>query len=310
MISTDAVRTLRLGTRGSVLALRQTRHVAALLRVHDPALHVSETIIGTRGDRDAETPLQEIGAKGVFTEDLSRALREGEIDAAVHSLKDVPVEPAAGLVIAAVCARVDPRDALISRTYDSLAALPAGATVGTSSARRTAQILAARPELRIVPLRGNVETRIEKARSGAPDAIVVAAAGLIRLGLEDEIREWLAPDPFLPAPGQAALAVQCRADDRTLLALCRLIDEPLARAETTAERAFLAALGGGCSMPISALARADAVTSRLRMRGAISARDGSRTIVVHNEGAMSEATAVGMALAAAAERHGAHGLLA
>jgi hydroxymethylbilane synthase len=308
MTTVPASRTVRLGTRGSALALAQTEHVATLLRATRPDLEIGHRIIRTRGDADSTTPLPAIGGKGVFTEELERALRDGEIDAAVHSLKDLPVAPAPGLAIAAICAREDAREALVSRGFRSLATLPAGAVVGTSSLRRTAQLLALRSDLVIRPLRGNVETRVAKA-GGAYDAVVLAAAGLLRLGLGSEIVQLFPIDEFLPAPGQGALAVQCRADDRELLAVLGRIDDQRVRAATTAERSFLAALGGGCSLPVAAFANVHQPNSTLLLRGLVASANGGRIVRVTIEGAAAEAIALGERLAAEALAAGARELL-
>ncbi|MCI0435227.1 MAG: hydroxymethylbilane synthase [Gemmatimonadetes bacterium] len=301
-------RAVRLGTRGSALALTQTRLVASLLRSQHPSIEFTERVIGTQGDRDRETPLPAIGGKGVFTEDLEKALRAREIDAAVHSLKDLPVDTAADLVIAAVPVRADARDALVS-TYDSIAAMPAGATVGTSSVRRAALLRWVRRDLCITPLRGNVETRVGRVRSGALEAIIVAAAGMLRLGLEAEITTMLPVEPFLPAPGQGAIAVQCLADDAGMVTLLGVIDDARARAETTAERAFLRILGGGCSMPISALAEAGNGHDLL-IRGLVCSADGERVLRVSAEGALDDAERTGLRLGEQALRLGAAELIA
>ena len=215
-------------------------------------------MIATAGDRTQARgePLPEIGGKGLFTAELERALREGEIDLAVHSLKDLPTEDADGVVVGAVTRREDVRDCLVAR--ERLAGRPGeGAVVGTSSLRRAAQLRALRPDLEIRSIRGNVDTRIGKVRAGEYDAALLAAAGIRRLGLEQEVTEWLAPETMLPAPGQGALAIQCRAGDDAMLALLAELDDPAARAETTAERAFLRALGAGCAAPVAALANGD-----------------------------------------------------
>ncbi len=302
-------RVIRLGTRGSGLALIQTRLIASLLETRDPDIETVERVIATRGDHDRTSPLPAIGGKGVFTEELERALRTGDIDVAVHSLKDLPVEPAADLVLGAIPLRADARDALVSR-HRSIEALPEGAVVGTSSVRRAAQLRSLRPDLEVRALRGNVETRVARVREGALEAAILAAAGLHRLGLDAEIAELLPIDVFLPAPGQGALAVQCRADDTVVLAALASIDDARIRAATTAERAFLAALGGGCSMPISALAETSDGGTGLHLRGQVSARDGSRVVNVAAAGGLDEAAAVGHRLAGEALRLGAAELLA
>jgi len=299
---------LRLGTRGSALALWQAEHVAARLRTGTTVLRIDVEILSSRGDADRVTPLPEIGGKGVFTEHLERALREGRIDLAVHSLKDLPVETPAGLVLGAILGRDDPRDVLVSRDGAELATLAPGAVVGTSSTRRTAQVLAVRPDLAPKPIRGNVETRLEKVANGTYDAAVLAAAGITRLGLGERITEYLPIDTFLPAPGQGALAVQCRADDGAVLRLLRAIDDPALRAATDAERAFLEWLGGGCAMPVGALAAADDAGG-LVLDGYVGAADGSRTIRLRERGETSHASSLGIRLAERAFREGAAGLL-
>jgi hydroxymethylbilane synthase len=267
---------LRFGTRGSTLALWQTRRVAARLVELGRVADTEEVVIRTRGDDDVRSALPDIGGRGVFTEELERALLEGRIDVAVHSLKDLPVEQRPGLIIGAVCMREDPRDALITRTGAGLDAIAAAAVVGTSSTRRMSQLLAARADLDVRPIRGNVETRIAKVDGGEYDATVLAAAGIRRLGLDDRIAEVLPIATFLPAPGQGALAVQCRADDERARALIDDIDDAEARDCTDAERGFLAGLGGGCSMPIAAHAVAEG--DDIILRGFVGARDGGRSI--------------------------------
>jgi hydroxymethylbilane synthase len=244
-----------IGSRGSRLALWQTHHVADLLRAAAPGLTVDIEIVSTRGDRILDKPLPQIGGKGVFTEELERALRDRSIDLAVHSLKDLPVHEPDGLTVGAIPKRATPLDALVARDAKSLEELPEGAKVGTSSLRRRAQLLVNRPDLAVVDLRGNVETRIAKVLDrGELDAAVLACAGLERLGRTDVITQVLPPDIMLPAPGQGALAVQCRDNDDDLLALLRAHDHGETRAQVTAERALLEGLGGGCSAPIGALA--------------------------------------------------------
>jgi hydroxymethylbilane synthase len=263
-----------IGTRGSALARWQTDHVASLLRSAWPELVVDVKIITTQGDRVLDTPLPLLGGKGVFTAELEAALHNGTIDLAVHSLKDLPTEDPAGLTLGAIPERAAVEDALVSRSGVPFAALLHGATIGTSSRRRAAQLLAARPDLHIADIRGNVDTRLRKAHDpdGTYDAIILAAAGLTRLGLEAEITEALSLDLMLPAPGQGALAVQCR-DDAALLELLAPLNHLPTRLSVTAERAFLARLGGGCSLPIAAYATATDRGIELRCR--VSAPDGS-----------------------------------
>ena len=290
------MRTLTLGTRGSALARWQTGWVSTLLGAAWPDLDCQVKLFTTVGDRILDKPLPEIGGKGLFTEELENALLCGEIDLAVHSLKDLPIDNASGLAIGAICQREDARDVLISRSGSTLASLPPGARVGTSSLRRSAQLLAARPDLALVSLRGNVDTRIRKAMNGEYDAIVLAAAGVLRLGLGEHISEYLPCDVMLPAPGQGALAVQCRAEDGVALELLAAIDEPDCRAAVTAERAFLNTLGGGCSAPIAAYAQStirnpaplrsggNRPQSKIQMTGLVASPDGRRVIRVSGEG--------------------------
>jgi hydroxymethylbilane synthase len=274
-----------LGTRGSALARAQTELVAALLAAARPEAALSTQVLSTAGDRTQESgePLPEIGGKGLFTAELERALLEGEIDVAIHSLKDLPTEDAAGVVVGAVTSREDVRDCLVARSAGSLADLPDGALVGTSSLRRSAQLAALRPDLEIRSIRGNVDTRIRKVEAGEYDAALLAAAGIRRLGLEDAVAEWLSPETMLPAPGQGALAIQCRADDVAMRTLLADLDDPAARAETTAERAFLEALGGGCAAPVAALA-VTTTTPRVRLQGLVASVDGRDVVRVRGEG--------------------------
>jgi len=243
-----------LGTRASALARAQTSRVVELLEAARPRLACDVAPFVTQGDRTQASgePLPEIGGKGLFTLELERALLDGAIDLAVHSLKDLPTEVEQGVVVGAVCLREDVRDCLVARDELTLTELPKGAVVGTSSLRREAQLRALRPDLEIRSIRGNVDTRVRKVRDGEYDAAVLAAAGVMRLGLEEAVTEWLAPETILPAPGQGAVAVQCRAGDERMLSLLAAIDDPGARATTTAERAFLSALGGGCAAPVGA----------------------------------------------------------
>jgi hydroxymethylbilane synthase len=271
--------TIRLGTRGSDLALWQTNYVKVLLEKAWPEKQFDVQIITTRGDVVLDTPLPLIGGKGLFTAELETALREGQIDLAVHSLKDLPTESPDGLTIGAIPERAAVNDALISQGGHTLATLPMGSVVGTSSTRRSAQIMRQRPDLEILDIRGNVPTRVKKALdpAGPYDAVVLACAGLERLGMRDVITETLALDVMLPAPGQGALAVQCRDDGESRVLLRPLLHSPTQIA-VTAERAFLAGLGGGCSLPIAAYAAIDGQT--LRLAGRVLPADGSQQIDV------------------------------
>jgi hydroxymethylbilane synthase len=267
-----------------------------------------ERPIVTRGDRTQRSgePLPEIGGKGLFTAELEQGLREGTLDLAVHSLKDLPTEDPADVTIGAVCAREDARDCLVSRDGVDLADLPAGAVVGSSSLRRAAQLRHRRRDLEVRSIRGNVETRVRKVRDGEYDATVLAAAGVLRLGLEAEVAEWLSEDVMLPAPGQGALAVQCRAGDERVLELLAAIDDPSARAETTAERAFLQELAAGCTAPVAARGE----TSRagdVRLVALVADPEGTRMVRVSGSGSTTE---VGARLAREALETGADEILA
>jgi hydroxymethylbilane synthase len=303
---------IAIGTRGSPLALAQARLVAALLEQSWPEVAVSMRIVETRGDRTQATgePLPEIGGKGLFTAELEAALAAHEIDVAVHSLKDLPTADSPGLVVGAVCARDDVRDCLVSRDGAVLAELASGATIGTSSLRRAAQLRTLRPDLVVEPVRGNVGTRVRKVRDRVVDAVVVAAAGVRRLGFEGEVSEWLGLDVMLPAPGQGALAVQCRAEDDAVLAALAPLDDAATRAATSAERTFLAALAAGCSAPVAAWARQDRARE-LVLTGLVASPDGQRVVRVEGRGADPEelgARLAGEALVAgAAEILGATG---
>jgi hydroxymethylbilane synthase len=309
-----------LGTRGSALALRQTERAVELLRAAWSALECEIRPVVTDGDRTQErgVPLPEIGGKGLFTAELERGLREGALDLAVHSLKDLPTDDPPDVALGAVCAREDPRDCLVARDGAGLSELPAGAVVGTSSLRRTAQLRALRPDLDVRSIRGNVDTRIRKVREGEFDATLLAAAGIARLGLEGEVSEWLPVETMLPAPGQAALAVQCRAGDERALELLAAIDDPATRAATTAERTFLRALGAGCTAPVAALAeppdepsnkvpRGDGAALRVRLEGRVLSPDGQEVVRVEGQGQPAE---VGERLAREALAAGADRILA
>lgn len=249
------------GTRGSALALRQAREVVAGLRALDPSLEAEERLVRTHGDEVRDRPLYLVGQRGAFVKRLEEALLQGEVDLAVHSLKDLPVEETEGLVLAAIPPRADPRDALVSREGVGLGDLPPGATVGTSSRRRGAQVRHLRPDLLLEDLRGNLDTRLRKVREGEVDATVLAAAGLERLDLSSAIAERFDVEVLVPAPGQGALAVQVRKGDRALWALASALDHAPTRQAVLAERAFLKRVGGGCALPIGAYAevRGDAL---------------------------------------------------
>ncbi len=299
-----------IGTRQSQLALWQAEYIASRLRALYPEIEVALQHVVTQGDRIVDKPLPEIGGKGLFTAELEHALRTGEIDLAVHSFKDLPTELDDDFLIGAVPERASPHDALISRAGQKLMGLPPGATVGTSSLRRSAQIKAVRPDLTTQPLRGNVPTRIKKAHDqlGSYDAIVLAVAGLDRLGLEGEISEVFPTEIMLPAPAQGALAVQCRSADPAMRAMLAPLDHAETRHAVQAERAFLNQLGSGCRLPVAALAEIDG--SRLWLTGRVCNLDGSRVITVHGEATVDQATGVGRQVADQALAQGAGELLA
>jgi hydroxymethylbilane synthase len=267
---------LLFATRPSALARWQTARVIQLLLSAHPGLQCDQYIITTTGDRVLDQPLPEIGGKGLFTAELEEALLSGKVDAAVHSLKDLPIENSPGIVVAAIPEREAAYDVFVSAAGYSLSSLPIGARVGTCSIRRSAQLLARRPDLTIMPLRGNVDSRVRKVLNGEYDAIVLAQAGLTRLGLQGHISEVFPLEVMLPAPGQGALAVQCRADDTETLELLAAIHDPLTAAAVEAERAFLAGLGGGCSLPVAAFAEKN--DGLILLTGAVISPDGKQAI--------------------------------
>ncbi|MCA9860642.1 MAG: hydroxymethylbilane synthase [Thermomicrobiales bacterium] len=302
---------IRIGARGSKLSRRQAESVQKRVRATNPDITCEIVIIETTGDRTLDRPLPEIGSKGLFTLEIEDALRAGEIDLAVHSLKDLPTDPVPGIVIGAISERVAVTDSLISRSGAGLLDLPEGATVGTSSHRRAAQLRRARPDLRIESIRGNIDTRIRKTidPDGPYDASVLATAGLERLGLRGEATEELVLELMLPAPGQGALAVQCRTDDDSL-PLVDSIDDRAARLATSAERAFLAGLGGGCSAPIACYGRLNG--NRLHLHGRLVSLDGTNQVdVISEDDVQREADAIelGTKLASDALDRGAHVIL-
>ena len=270
------MRRVVIGTRGSALATWQARHVASALSARGGGLRVELRVIRTRGDRALQTPLHAMGDKGLFTREIEEALLAGEVDLAVHSLKDLPTQLPDGLVLGAVPEREDPADVVVSKAAPCLEALPGGAVVLTGSLRRRAQVLHRRPDLNVRDVRGNVPTRLRKLDESDACAIVLARAGLVRLGLAGRISRRLDPAEFLPACGQGALAVEVRGDDRALSELLRSIDHAASRAAVTAERALLAALGGGCQVPIGAYARTQAGAGTLALTGMVANLDGSR----------------------------------
>lgn len=272
-------------TRPSTLARWQTRWVMNALEQIHPRLACEEKVITTQGDKILDKPLPEIGGKGLFTQELESELLSGVVHCAVHSLKDLPVEAPGGLTVGCIPARAEVRDALISKDGYTLETLPPGSVVGTSSLRRAAQILSARPDLTTASLRGNVDTRLRKALEGQYDAILLAGAGLIRLELEGHVTQWLSLDVMLPAPGQGALAVQCRTDDEETLSLLAGLEDAPTRIAVTAERQFLLGLGGGCAVPVAAYGTVSSQLTVISLTGLVASVDGSNTIKVTGEGA-------------------------
>jgi hydroxymethylbilane synthase len=274
--------TIIFATRPSALARWQTSWVIQSLRAIFPEIEFQEKVITTQGDRVLDRALPEIGGKGLFTQELEAALLSGEVGAAVHSLKDLPTEQPDGLMLAAIPARAEVRDAFISSSGANLDDLPSGAVIGTSSLRRAAQLLARRPDLEVASIRGNVDTRVRKIMEGQYDGGILAGAGLIRLGLQEHITHWLPLNWMLPAPGQGALAVQCRSDDDETSAVLAKIQDPNAELTTRAERTFLQALGGGCSLPVGAYACLE--NDQLTLEAVVASPDGKRLLRLNYEG--------------------------
>ena len=284
-----------IGTRGSRLALWQAEYIADQLRLVHPEVSVELKHIVTTGDKILDVPLAQIGGKGLFTKELEVAMLAGEIDLAVHSLKDMPSELPAGLMLAAITGCIDPHDAFVSQRYKSLAELPQGAVVGTSSLRRKAQLLRQRPDLDVVSLRGNLDTRLKKLNEGQFDAIVLAAAGLTRLGWSDRISSLLPVEICLPAVGQGVLAIETRQDDTEVQSFVFCLDDAMSRACVTAERKFLAAVQGGCQTPFGVYCRIE--SGRLILKARILSLDGRRCVEGESEGLPTEAIELGTSLA-------------
>ena len=281
---------LTIGSRGSQLALWQARWIKARLEERGEACRID--IIRTTGDKITDVPLAQVGSKGLFTKEIEEALLRGDVDLAVHSMKDLPTELPEGLTIAAVPAREDPRDALIGKKLSELAA---GSKVGTSSLRRAAQLRALRPDLRVESLRGNLDTRLRKLDEGRYDAIVLAAAGLKRMGWENRIAEVLSTDYMCPAVGQGALAIETRAGHGDAERICRALDHAETRLAVAAERALLAALGGGCQVPIGAYAQVDG--DEVRLTAVVCTPDGDRLLRRNATGATLDPESLGNRLA-------------
>ena len=286
--------TVRIATRKSPLAKWQANHVADLLRAQEPGLEVLLHELSTRGDRILEVPLAQVGGKGLFVKEIEDALLTGDAEIAVHSMKDLPAEIAQGLVIAAVPVREDPRDALCSPKWKTLDKLPKGAKVGTSSLRRSAQLKALRPDLHTEVVRGNVQTRLDKASQGL-DAVVLAYAGLRRLGLDGHATQVFSPEEMLPAVAQGALALEARADDAVTMRRLAGLDDPETRLRVEAERGFLARIEGGCQVPIAG--HATVADGQVHLRALVASLDGARIIRGERRGPVAQARALGVALA-------------
>ncbi|MBE7374634.1 hydroxymethylbilane synthase [Pseudomonas lopnurensis] len=288
-------REIRIATRKSALALWQAEYVKARLEASHPGLEVSLVPMVSRGDKLLDAPLAKIGGKGLFVKELETALLENEADIAVHSMKDVPMEFPAGLGLYCICEREDPRDAFVSNRYDSLDALPPGSVVGTSSLRRQAQLLARRPDLKIQFLRGNVNTRLAKLDAGEYDAIILAAAGLIRLGFGERIRSSIGVDESLPAGGQGAVGIECRTGDSELHQLLACLNDPATATRVTAERALNKRLNGGCQVPIACYAVLEG--EQLWLRGLVGQPDGTLLLRAEGRAPAAEAEALGVRVA-------------
>jgi hydroxymethylbilane synthase len=298
---------LRIATRKSALALWQAEHVASLLRAAHPGLRVELVPLSTRGDEILDKPLATIGGKGLFLKELEVAMLEGRAELAVHSLKDVPAELEAGFALPAILPRADAADAFVSNHYEDVRALPRDARVGTSSLRRQAQLRALRPDLELLDLRGNVGTRLQKLDAGHYDAIILACAGLERLGLHERIRSRLGAPDWLPAPGQAAIAIEARADQAQVLDALAVLDDAETRLAVTAERAMNQALGGSCTVPVGAWCT---VTERgLHLRGMVGDVASGRVLSAEAAGSSADAAKLGHEVAQALFAQGAGVLL-
>ncbi|MDG9759157.1 MULTISPECIES: hydroxymethylbilane synthase [Pseudomonas] len=300
-------REIRIATRKSALALWQAEYVKARLEQAHPGLKVSLVPMVSRGDKLLDAPLAKIGGKGLFVKELETALLENEADIAVHSMKDVPMDFPEGLGLYCICEREDPRDAFVSNTYSSLDALPEGSVVGTSSLRRQAQLLARRPDLKIQFLRGNVNTRLAKLDAGEYDAIILAAAGLIRLGFEDRIRSSISAEDSLPAGGQGAVGIECRSADSDVHALLAPLHHRETALRVTAERALNKHLNGGCQVPIACYALLE--NDQLWLRGLVGQPDGGLLLRAEERAASGDAEALGVRVAEALLAQGADAIL-
>ena len=301
------MRRIRLGTRGSSLALAQSTWVKEQILRHQPALEIELVVIKTSGDRFTDTAIAALGGKGVFTKEIEDALLHQEIDLAVHSMKDLPPDLPAGLIIAATPKREDPRDVLVSKQGRGLDSLPAGTQVGTGSLRRQAQLLNYRPDLSLVPIRGNVDTRLRKLDQGEIDALIMAAAGLKRIGREDRITAYLPDEVCTSAVAQGALGIESR-DDSSVLELLAPLHDIVAATEVAAERSFLKRLGGGCHVPIGARAKMDG--EQLKLIGIVASPEGSKLCRGEITGHVTDAADLGHRLAEQLLKDGADQFLA
>ena len=299
---------IRIATRKSALALWQTRHVAERLEAAHPGIEVELLPLSTQGDKILDSPLAKIGGKGLFVKELETGILEGRADIAVHSMKDVPIAFPEGLQLRAILEREDPFDAFVSNAFESPDALPEGARLGTSSLRRQAQIQARRPDLRVLNLRGNVNTRLAKLDAGEYDAILLACAGLKRLGFQERIRWSLTADISLPAIGQGAIGIECRSQDPAIHALLTPLDDADTHCRVRAERAMNRRLNGGCQAPIAGYAELDGDT--LYLRGLVGEVDGSRLITAEARAPQTQAEALGEQVAEDLLAQGADEILA
>lgn len=286
---------IRIATRKSALALWQAEYVKSQLLHHHPQLQVDLVPMSTQGDKILDTPLAKIGGKGLFVKELEQAMLDGRADIAVHSMKDVPVDFPPGLTLHTICKRENPFDALVSNQFTSLSALPQGAVIGTSSLRRQSQLKALRPDLQLRDLRGNVNTRLARLDNGEYAAIILAAAGLIRLGFEHRIASLLTPELSLPANGQGAVGIECRSDDHSIQQLLEPLEHKPTRTCVQAERAMNRRLQGGCQVPIGAFATLE--NDKLWLRGLVGSVDGGRIIQDEVRGSAAEAEQLGIRLA-------------
>lgn len=300
---------LRIATRKSPLALWQAEFVKAELQKHHPDLGVELVGFTTKGDKILDTPLAKVGGKGLFVKELEVAMLEGHADIAVHSMKDVPMEFPEGLGLAVICDREDPTDAFVSNSYSSLADLPEGSRVGTSSLRRQCQLREQRPDLQVLDLRGNVNTRLGKLDDGQYDAILLATAGLLRLEMADRIRERLAPETSLPAGGQGAVGIECRTDDQATLDLLAPLHHPATATRVVAERAMNRRLEGGCQVPIACYSELEA-DGQLWLRGLVGSTDGKQMLRDEVRGPQTQAEQLGIELAERLLSQGADAILA